>query len=556
MADYRKKTYSFDGIGGRVCASLLAAAVLLGCSKGAAVSNVACSSTKSLLRWDPEKVPVTSAALTPFLSNGGFIEVFTRSDILGKIDKTRLCSAYVEFNENPADVPGDLANQPVQMNVFTATHCLDLSKDHDIKVHVFNGNIYRDFWVDFKALESVKKLRSAMRIKGVPAEARRKVLETMRSPITNLDELFNANSISSSSTGTGGSLKAAETCLKKNDPDWQHVCATYQDLSVIQVAPSKDTPAVVIDELKQLRTVAVERASKWIAESKIYAELSKTPPLQVSFPDEPGKYLDVKTLHAELRKRIRAYSKFKTVQYLADELGAEIKRCVAGEALPVCKVNSEIAAVLKSVLEGTGYEIFEDSKLTRTLDAFKSGYANAQARMDRSFDVVIPFIQAGDGTSKLNLKARVHSNFKFTSAGESPIDNPDPKDSLSTGRVFANINVNNLTADNTGGSVAYVRWANSSGRFNYFKMPKKVTDAVRNNFATSGMPYHFGFMQAGDSGSVVVFDHMPMFAISSVDGEATSGGSALRPLPEPMDEDDLEELKGGSVMKKSSAGCR
>jgi hypothetical protein len=65
-------------------------------------------------------------------------------------------------------------------------------------------------------------------------------------------------------------------------------------------------------------------------------------------------------------------------------------------------------------------------------------------------------------------------------------------------------------------------------------------------------------MQAGDSGSIVVLEHMPYFAITSVDGEATSGGSALRPLPQPMEEADLEEAvkASGSVNKKSSSGCR
>lgn len=66
--------------------------------------------------------------------------------------------------------------------------------------------------------------------------------------------------------------------------------------------------------------------------------------------------------------------------------------------------------------------------------------------------------------------------------------------------------------------------------------------------AQPGQVAHVGFLQKGDSGSIVVVEHLPYFAVTSSDGEATSGGATIRPLPEP-----IEEEKGAAP---SSQICR
>jgi hypothetical protein len=524
---------------------------------------MACSNLKALFRVDAPSTPVASEQ-SQFFSNGGFIEVMTRSQTEGLIDKSRLCTAYVEFLNNPADAPADLASLPVRMNVYTATHCLDYSKDHEIKMHLFDGSVYRDFWVDHKPLEAVKQLRVAMKKKGVAPELRKQVLDSLRTSSKSLNDLVNAESVSSGTTGTGGSNKAGELCLIKNDPDWQHVCATFQDLSVIQVEPSPDLPPIAVEQLKAIRAAAVNRSSKWIRESNLAIALNSANPPLIAFPDDK-KALDLKSVHGEIRNRLRQYSQFKSIQFVSQELAPEFKKCSEGQDLKICQLNSELSAIVKAALEGNGYDRFEDKKLFYSLDILKSGYVAAQDKIKDAFNIFSPFLETNGQTTFVNVTARVHSNFRFVAVSQGTQDRPDPKDSVSTGRAFANFNLNNLTGDRTGKSVSFIRWVDSPSspilaRFNYFKLPRRITDAVRQNYESQiprQVPY-IGFMQAGDSGSIVVLEHMPYFAITSVDGEATSGGSALRPLPQPMEEADLEEAvkASGSVNKKSSSGCR
>lgn len=176
--------------------------------------------------------------------------------------------------------------------------------------------------------------------------------------------------------------------------------------------------------------------------------------------------------------------------------------------------------------------------------------------MDKAFTVFEQFLAATgtSGTQALQLDARVHSNFRFVTGSEPTQDIPDPKDSVSSGRGFMHFNVNNLTGDNSGASASFVQWAQSPstpllGRFAYFSFPKKFTDAVRSNYInrpiTERQDPHIGFMQAGDSGSIVVIEQMPFFTITSVDGAASSGGAGIRPLPEPLDESELDAVKRG-----------
>jgi hypothetical protein len=74
------------------------------------------------------------------------------------------------------------------------------------------------------------------------------------------------------------------------------------------------------------------------------------------------------------------------------------------------------------------------------------------------------------------------------------------------------------------------------------KFPRNLTTEASEKQGEGG-DKHIGYMQEGDSGSIVVIEQLPYFAITSVDGSATSGGAGLRPLPEPIDEADIESLQ-------------
>lgn len=544
---------------------------LLACSKSSD-SLMQCSGTKSLLRWDLPSIPSVTNAPN-FFSNGGFIEVFTRKDVLGLVDSHRLCTAYVEFSNNPAQISGNVDADPLTMNIFTASHCLDMSRDYAIKIHLFDGSIYRDFWVDYKPLEKINALRAAAKMKGLSSEIQKKVLQSVRTSAPSLEGIFNAPTISSNVAGTGASTTAGKICLQKDNPDVQHVCATYHDLTALTVEPSANSPAVVINELKVLRKNAIARALNWITISKLAANQKSEKPRELIFQDDPETEHTLTSVHKEMRERVHLYSKFKNVQFMQDELLPDLNTCSTGSPAALCRLSNEISAFVKAQLLGTGYEVFEDSKLSFTVDALKTGFSRSVNKMDKAFTVFGEFLEDSgtSGAQALQLETRVHSNFRFVTGSEPTQDIPDPKDSVLSGRGFMHFNVNNLTGDNSGASASFVKWAPSPstpllGRFAYFSFPKKFTDAVRSNYSNRPIPQapHVGFMQAGDSGSIVVIEQMPFFTITSVDGVASSGGAGIRPLPAPMDESELDAVKRGmqaagssTAQKRSSAvSCR
>lgn len=541
---------------------------LLACSK----STIVCSGTKSLLRWDLPAIPSVTN-VPQFFSNGGFIEVFTRKDVIGLIDSRRLCTAYVEFSNNPSQISENVDAEPLTMNIFTASHCLDLSKDHSIKIHLFDGSIYRDFWVDYKPLVKINALRAAAKMKGISSEIQKKVLQSVRTSAPSLEGIFNAPTISSNIAGTGASTTAGKICLQKDNPEIQHVCATYHDLTALTVEPTANSTAAIINELKVLRKNASARSLSWISSSKLAENAKTVTPIKLVFKDDPGTEQTLISVHKEMRERVRRYSKFKNVQFMQDELLSDLNTCSTGTPAALCLMSEEISAFVKAQLANTGYEVFEDSKLAFTVATLKSGFSTSMDKMDKAFTVFDNFLSLNATTGKPshNLDTRIHSNFRFVTANEPTLDVPDPNDALSSGRGFMHFNANNLTGDVTGSSVNFIKWAESPstpllGRFAYFSFPKKFTDAVRSNYINRPIPQdpHIGFMQAGDSGSIVVIEQIPFFTITSVDGAASSGGAGIRPLPEPLDESEIDAVKRGvradgsaTTQKKNSAvSCR
>ncbi len=525
----------------------LISACMLACSQSS-TKFTDCSQLSSLMRFDTPAIDVSSLkGIESFLSNGGFIEVYTRKQLLGPIDSRRLCTAYVEFSENPAVAQADAPDAPLKMKIYTANHCLDLSRDHKIKLHLFDGQIYHDFWLDNESLTAVSQLRKAMRLKGVSTKSQEQALGAFSVRKNSIEEFFSSATVQTSAGGSGVSDTAGSICLKKDDPVYQNVCATFQDMTVIRATPSANAPVVVLDKLRALRKTSNTRAARWVSETKLSQILKANPELRLTFQDKRSEPHDLVSLHGEVRKRVLRYAQFKNIMNVNEVLLEELQRCSVGKGGEVCQLLPELSAVVKSELAGTGYEIFEDKNLLYTVDALKSGYNEAFNQVDKAFTVFDSFLEATSGGGlKIPLTARVHSNFRFVTLAEGTTDRPDPKDSLASGRGFMHFNANNMTADTSGAGVTFISWVSSEqapssalqGRFLHLKFPREITPDIAAK--QDNELKHIGYMQEGDSGSIVVIEQMPYFAITSVDGNATAGGAALRPLPEPIDEFEIE----------------
>lgn len=558
------------GIGGclatkaRVSGALVLGS-LVACSQGS--QNIKeCAKVSSLMRFDRQEIDVSKVEnLESFLSNGGFIEVFSRKDIVGPIDSRRLCTALVEFTDNPAVPVVDSPEDPLKLKIYTANHCLDLSRDFQIKLHLFDGQIYQDFWLENETLSKVTELRKTMKRSGVAPDVQRQVLSAFSVRKESIEEFFGSATVQTSGGGTGASNTAGEYCLKKDDPNFQNVCATFQDMTVIRAVPSVNSPKAVLNKLRGIRKLANARAVRWVSDTNLARILRANEDVTLTFQDKKDESHDLTSLHGEVRRRLLRYAQFKNMMNVNEQLLEELQRCAVGKGGELCQMIPAIAGIVKAELSGTGYEDFADEKLLYTVDALKSAYNEAFNQVDKAFTVFDSFIKVTtDGGLQVDLTARVHSNFRFVTLAEGTTDRPDPKDSLASGRGFMHFNTNNMTADVSGGGASFISWVSSEGnpssalqgRFLHMKFPRSLTTEAIENQGTGSSDKHIGYMQEGDSGSIVVIEQLPYFAITSVDGSATSGGAALRPLPEPIDEADIESLQRVPAVDADATGAR
>lgn len=521
--------------------------LLVACSKGSGAKPM-CASTKSLLRFDTPVAP-TLISNSDYYSNGGFIEVYTRKEILGPVDSFRTCTAYVEFTNSPAENNPALLNENVSMNVYTASHCLDLSKDYLMKLYIFDSSsrTYYPVMVQNKALEKMQELRQSMKRKGLSKANQEKILKSFRINSANLEELFNQPTTSSATTGTGGSTLAGQKCLKKDDPNYQVVCSTYQDMIHFKVEPAASSPAAVIDVLKEIRRVSNTRLLGWIRGSKLYKKMTDTN-FKVYFADDKDNLLDAVALHKSVRSRLQNFSRFKLLQFVHDELLSDVNQC-AQRSDGVCAVKNELSGVIQAALADTKYQSFDGSTLSSVVDALKSEYTASMLKMDATFTALEQLVTTNsDGSRFIPFEGRIHSNFRFVTASDPTTDVPDPRDTV---RAFMHFNLNNLTGDVSGSRVAFIYWNKNTvnGFFNVMEISRTITDLMKQKAAEKEAEINkpvraqVGFLQAGDSGSIIVVDHLPFFAVTSVDGVSTSGGATIRPLPEPMEEESIKTDK-------------
>lgn len=530
---------------------------------GGGKSNVpVCSKTTSLLRFETDIAPST-VANSNYFSNGGFIEVYTRKSEFAPVDSYRICTAYVEFTDSPAENQAVLLSERLEMNVYTAAHCIDLAKDHSMKLYLFDhaGRSYYPINVDYPLLKQVHELRKSMRDKKVSLENQRKVLNSLRTNAADLTALFNQPTITSGLTGAGTSEVAGKICLKKDDPLYNNVCSTYQDMIHLKIQPASSSPQPVIEKVKEIRETATAKLSSFIGSSILAKKYQSDPNSRLFFADEKNKPLDLVGVHKAVRNRVQTYSKFKMLQYVHDDLLPDISACAANNKAWFCGIRNEFSALIQVALSGTQYESFEPSGLADIVDVLKSDYSASVQRMDTIFTVLESMVaKRADGATYLPVDTRIHSNFRFVTIKDPVEDRPDPRD---TARAFMMINVNNLSGVDTGERHRIIYWRPESqlGRFHHLEMHKVVTEEMRKQAADSkaaGKPEvpHMGFLQAGDSGSMVVIEHLPFFVVTSVNGESTSGGATIRPLPEPIEDDSAVGAPSGGAGKSAVSLCK
>ena len=539
---------------------LLLFACAVGCGAGSKGSMV-CSKTTSLLRFQvsPGNAITNAANLAQFASNGGFIQIKTRSTTLGLVDKLRTCTAYVEYSSAPdAVVPVD-----VEFNIYTASHCVNLAKDYSMTLQLFMYDPalasikYYPVELSYEPLNAVQKLRLKMKSSGVSAPDQEKILAGFETPQVDVTQLFN---VVSGVTGTnvGPSEKVGQVCLKKDDANYQHVCATYQDLMVIKAKPSSSTPESVKLALKALQSSSVTRLKNWISASKLKLAMDASPSLALTFSANNEKKYTLSQLHEETRARLNRFSKFRTVQKFAESLGPDLANCASAKSA-ACVVLPELADVVKNLLPGTSYESITAGELAAIIPLLKPDFQSALLGMDDAFTVFENLAVAkADGSLSIGYEARIHSNYRFLDQASSTVDLPDPLDPL---RGFLHIHVNNLTGDKSGGLVEFIRWNSETlkSRFLHLNVRRSLSSPLSPG-GTETDQKTLGFLQAGDSGSIVVMEHMPFFTVTTVDGTGTSGGAVLRPLPETINPDSeilaTQEKSKGVAGKSIGALCK
>lgn len=391
--------------------------------------------------------------------------------------------------------------------------------------------------------------------KKVPKDSQTKVLNSLRAAATDINSLFKSTG---SATTNGEETRAADICLKRDDPSNQNICATFQDLTVFKASIESDSPQAVINSLRIMRSQAVPRLKDWINNTNLKSYVTNNPNFRFSFANEPLQ-LTLEQVHSEIRARLKKYAQINALKHMNDDILVDLRACESSDEIGLCSVIPELAEFLRTQMDGTGHEDFSDRQIATIVENLPSAHNSAFAAADRAFTTFHPFVDGTGGVPILKLTTRIHSNYRFVTVNEPTVDQPDPKDSVEKGRAFLQFNANNLTGDESGGGVHFIKWSNTPsssllGRFLHLAFPREMTNEIRDRPRTSPVA-HIGFMQSGDSGSIAVVEHIPFFSITSVDGKATSGGAGIRPLPEPIDDPDFNDPELNDTPQSSGVKC-
>jgi hypothetical protein len=303
------------------------------------------------------------------------------------------------------------------------------------------------------------------------------------------------------------------------------------------------------------------------------------------------------------RERLRNFSRYN-MSALLSELGSGLG--AAPLNLHQCNTSDGICS-LTTAINNTLGQLIPGLTLAQVSSQFQEDYETATKYVDASLSVWNPFFALANGMTVDDSSAstgdkeflkelinpidflKLHSNFVILDDQVNTL--PDAAD-ITTHRAFMMVpmpgvvGVDTFFNDDSIKPIAIDNWnaqqaGSGFGKFLRLSVKNSILDQFfSNSFAGYSVPDGMSFpaataifvnptdttlmrplpsrvaLQKGDSGSIFTLDSIPAFALSTVNGEPTSGGAAVAAIPIP--EDDVADVmpegpSGGSTGSKTAA---
>lgn len=476
---------------------------LAGCSAGSK-QDLLCSRIQSEIYIRDTRPERAERLIRKKDAAGGELVIeFRKDDVLGKPTHRKKCSFFLEPSRSDSDVA----------TIWTANHCLDIARDskYRLRFYVDFATGYQEIPVEFEQLELFEKLRQ--KSGELPAELQREFLNAFRAEEVDFSRSKNGRDICLNSFNTGPGWSKFHEPIKGNN---QVSCFLYHDLALLTLK----LPAQLSAEHKNLTKAMLKKAHAFDEASITYPNANITSNGQsITMGDFRKKWLET----------YRTYTTLKEKTGFARFAREKIDACVEStdeHRQSLCEQVDKMKAILTS----SGFEEYAHL-LT----------VEGNSNLGNQLLTVVPQISE---LWKLYTHATVTENnqpvqrFKEFNLVTNYSWNGGQVSSFSAIPLLGFFGLGwGTTTDQGSGDVrervgaATYHWIEEGAEsFIYAIIPKQQT--------TLNLNAGYGQLRLtpGDSGSLILADGLPMAVLATVDGEKTSGGSALLPLPEIGDE--------------------
>lgn len=438
---------------------------------------------------------------------GELIIEFRKDDVLGDATHQKKCSFFLEPSNSAAD----------QIGIWTASHCLSLARDanYRLRFYVDYSTGYVEIPVTAPALEQFQKVREEVGV--LPEQIRRGFLESFKSADIDFSRSKNGSDICLNSFKTGwGWSKFHQPLPDKN----QVACFLYHDLSVVQLKVADN-----ISSLQQRVLENILESARLFDENSVAhpnATLQRTDESPVKMKDFRSNWIKVYKEYTELKEQ-SGFLKFAS--HLETDCGATSEQ-------PLSTDSCQILKAVQDLLNETGFESYAEL-LT------ESGASNYEAKFDGLINEIADLWSYYRNAVIIEngYEVRAYESGTFNILANYSWNGSSLK-SFSALPLMAYVGVGfGQVIDPWSGDVrsrvgaATYHWLEKGKEmFVYAIIPKTQTE--------SNLKLGYGQLnlKPGDSGTLLLVSGLPMAVLATVDGEKTSGGAAVLPLPKISDE--------------------
>ena len=489
---------------------------LSACSSGTPLGTI-CSTTKSEAVIEKNDAATMNVLLDQKAAPGGALVIeFRKQDIIKAPSHQKKCSFFLE--------PSDSNNEAT---IWTASHCLDLSIDskYRLQFYIDKATGYLEVPVEFDQLKQIDALRK--RIAEQAPEKQRLLLSALKPTEIDYSASKNATDICLNSFTTGyGWSKFHQPEQGKN----QIACFLYHNLAIVTFKVS-DAASL---EQKQIVEQMLAKARRFDTSN-------------IAHPNAILKRNDVERTMLNFRTEwLQTYKKYTTLRAqtgFAEFAKSLLSQCNQAPDAAACKDLASHREVLSSAGLAELVPLLSEAGMAE----YEANYAAIIPKISALWKYYNNAVITVNGTAvQPYSQFNILTNFSW---------NGGQHFSYSTIPLmgFVGLNWGTVTDPYSNdvrarAGVATYHWLNDgSEMFIYGIIPKKQTQENLN------LGYGQLTLTPGDSGTFVLADGLPMAVLATVDGEKTSGGSSVLPLPEISDDATLEPSSQDGAVTGASA---